>query len=831
MQVRRLALWAVLFVLLAFTIYGIVHQRLFAQFIWSHIGLERFLIFTGAYALVFAIFFLSKPGLFPIVTVTAAIAFTIAATGPIPLLAVALILFSSLVLGEWILPDTLLATLLGLCIYMFALSITALAPVNYSVVYLIALTAPLLARPRAAAARLARIPSLWKPLRLTRSEQLASGALIFVLLLHWLAALAPEVGPDALAVHLVVPSSVALHHQWPFDVRQHLWSVMPMGADWCFTLAYLLGGETAARLLNLTFLFAIAALLYSTMRKWLPPAPSLILTALFAATPLVQLTTGSLFVENLWALLILGALVSLDRYRELARPAYLYLTFALLGAAAATKPGALSFLVPFAMLAIGKPSATSLRRAALALACFLIFAAPPYLTAFAKTGNPVFPYLARYFASPYNDLALAFQGAPPGPHLALGTFYDLTFRTSLYREVQDGAIGFQYFLLLPLAILLLRRKTPYLAIAGAVTALLAAVITLASDPGVRYLYPILPLATIFIASAFAVLRTGYARLYPFAISLVIALLGLNLYFLPSSSFLFKDFAPNPLSSRARSDYITAHAPERHLIAHLNQAHPGQPVAFLETNAIAELRAPSVTATWHNVEFYDAILSATTPADCLRIVEDHGAHLIVGPVPGSAALITTTPIEAFLRHCTATEMRSGNFYAGRVQDTCPSPSDQPGPVLPPGDYDDFDERVQYTGLWFRGQFAGASNGTLTYSKSPGASMLFRFTGAEVRYVYTKAFNRGIAEISLDGARQATLDLYSPTIQWKATLPIRAAGLGPHTLEIRVTGRRNPAATDAHVDVDALIVTEPANESAQPPTLTDPVRPHIDRIPRR
>jgi hypothetical protein len=158
----------------------------------------------------------------------------------------------------------------------------------------------------------------------------------------------------------------------------------------------------------------------------------------------------------------------------------------------------------------------------------------------------------------------------------------------------------------------------------------------------------------------------------------------------------------------------------------------------------------------------------------------------------------------LEHCTTPELRAGNFYAARVNDTCLSTDTQPGPLLSAGEYDDFDGRVQYTGLWFRGKFPDASGGTLTYSNSPGASVICRFTGEEVRYVYTKAFNRGIAEINVDGTLQATLDLYSPAIEWKASFPIRAAEPGLHTLEIRVTGRKNPAATDSDVDVDALVV---------------------------
>ena len=40
------------------------------------------------------------------------------------------------------------------------------------------------------------------------------------------------------------------------------WSVMPMGADWCYTVVYMLGGEFAARLLNFAMLLLVEALLY-----------------------------------------------------------------------------------------------------------------------------------------------------------------------------------------------------------------------------------------------------------------------------------------------------------------------------------------------------------------------------------------------------------------------------------------------------------------------------------------------------------------------------------------------------------------------------------------
>ena len=66
-----------------------------------------------------------------------------------------------------------------------------------------------------------------------------------------------------------------------------------------------------------------------------------------------------------------------------------------------------------------------------AIACFLVFAAPPYLTAYLKTGNPVYPFLNPATA----PIDVRFKHA-----LTLHTPYDLTFHTSQFMEGQDGVV-------------------------------------------------------------------------------------------------------------------------------------------------------------------------------------------------------------------------------------------------------------------------------------------------------------------------------------------------------------------------------------------------------
>ena len=174
----------------------------------------------------------------------------------------------------------------------------------------------------------------------------AMAALLFVLGAHFLMCLMPEVSADGIAIHLTVPMHVAAHHSWHFDVSQTSWAVMPMAAEWCFTTLYLLGGEYAAKLLPFVCL-AISCILIVHLCGWVATrSTSLLIAAVYAATPVVQLITGSMFTDMLWATFLLGAAVLLVHWTEWRDTAALPLAGILLGAAMATKLIALSFLAP-----------------------------------------------------------------------------------------------------------------------------------------------------------------------------------------------------------------------------------------------------------------------------------------------------------------------------------------------------------------------------------------------------------------------------------------------------------------------------------------------------
>jgi len=449
---------------------------------------------------------------------------------------------------------------------------------------------------------------------------------------------------------------------------------MPKGGDWCFTAAYLLGGEYAARLFNLFMLVAAAGLLFLVVRRWLSAGAAMLMTALFAATPLVQLVTGSLFVENLWAAVLLGSLVALERFRDNGRKRYLYLCVFLAGTGMAVKFGSLAFVAVMIPLVIWEVIRFRKRErrpvlftAAGLLALFLVAAAPPYVTAFWMTGNPLFPFQNAVFQSPYIDATTSIVDSRWHTPLGFSTLFDVTFASHRFMEGQDGSFGFHWLLLLPLSVLLLRRDWPYLGRTALAASLLFSILTFATTSYLRYLYPALPLFMIAIAAAFSRMRTLDGALYRTGLGLAVAAVLLNVYFLPSSGWYHKDFYLNTLfrPEEARH-YIRASAPERELVEYLNLRYPHEPVCFLQTNKIAGLLGMAVTNTWHTDSFAHRIRSLKTYEEFAQLFRDFGIRSFIMPADESGAAINPPELHSFLSAHAEREFRAGGFQAVRLK---------------------------------------------------------------------------------------------------------------------------------------------------------------------
>ena len=214
--------------------YGLVHERLFFQNLWTAEGAARFLGYTAVFwAIAGLILWLRPAWLAPAAGALVLLYSTWWCArffDPLAPLAVVYFLGSAFFLGRRLArgADRAIALLIGLAIWIFLISIAVHFPVNHKLIYVIALGIPYgFARRQDFELR-----PVWPR---------AAAIPLYVVLAHWLVALKPEVSSDGLAIHLAIPTMVARHASFAFDFQQYTWALMPAGGDWAFTAAYLLG--------------------------------------------------------------------------------------------------------------------------------------------------------------------------------------------------------------------------------------------------------------------------------------------------------------------------------------------------------------------------------------------------------------------------------------------------------------------------------------------------------------------------------------------------------------------------------------------------------------
>lgn len=122
----------------------------------------------------------------------------------------------------------------------------------------------------------------------------------------------------------------------------------------------------------------------------------------------------------------------------------------------------------------------------------------------------------------------------------------------------------------------------------------------------------------------------------------------------------------------------------------------------------------------------------------------------------------------------------------------------------GDHDNSSNSVKYIGAWTHGTgWVGPTSGTVSWSNTADDATVFTFVGDGITYRYTKASNRGIAKVTIDGNFRQTIDLYSGTTAWQQTTRWDLS-FGTHTIHIAVTGDKNGASSGTYIDVDQFEV---------------------------
>ncbi|MGB8644471.1 MAG: hypothetical protein WCF84_04490 [Anaerolineae bacterium] len=111
-------------------------------------------------------------------------------------------------------------------------------------------------------------------------------------------------------------------------------------------------------------------------------------------------------------------------------------------------------------------------------------------------------------------------------------------------------------------------------------------------------------------------------------------------------------------------------------------------------------------------------------------------------------------------------------------------------------------IQYDG-WKGVQNANANGGSYRTSNTTANKVVFKFTGASIRWVTMTGPDQGKATVTI-GATTYTVDLYSATQQWNVNKTYSGLTSGAHTITIKVSGTKNAASTGTNVAVDAFVV---------------------------
>ena len=133
------------------------------------------------------------------------------------------------------------------------------------------------------------------------------------------------------------------------------------------------------------------------------------------------------------------------------------------------------------------------------------------------------------------------------------------------------------------------------------------------------------------------------------------------------------------------------------------------------------------------------------------------------------------------------------------------------------YDDTDPALQYSGSWShvanQSYTGGDYQNTESFSNQAGDSLTVPFNGTAVRWIGPRTSNHGLADVYIDGTKQATVDASGSENQ---AVLFAKSGLadGPHTLKIVVDGTHSSGSTDNYVSVDAIDV--PTGSAAANPT---------------
>ena len=133
----------------------------------------------------------------------------------------------------------------------------------------------------------------------------------------------------------------------------------------------------------------------------------------------------------------------------------------------------------------------------------------------------------------------------------------------------------------------------------------------------------------------------------------------------------------------------------------------------------------------------------------------------------------------------------------------------------------DYRIAKRGAWTTYSASALSGGSHIFTNTTGNEYAIAFEGTRVDLVTMTGPKFGIASVSVDGGAPIDVDFYSAgTLTQQLVYASGELPAGTHVVRVTCTGRRNAAATDAYVGLDAALVAGAVRQATMRYEETDP-----------
>jgi hypothetical protein len=333
-------------------------------------------------------------------------------------------------------------------------------------------------------------PQSWLT-RTIRFLLLAAAALYTIL--YFFNAWAPEISPDGASYHLPMIARYLRVHGFE-AVPTDIYSTLSEGIELIFLPAFAIGGGSAAALVHLSFLVALALMIRAYGRRVGHALAGEAAAVLVYLSPVAGIDGTSAYVDAGVAALVFSVFYWTELWDADRRNALLVCVGMLGGYCYAAKYTAATiavYAVGFVLWRTRKWKA-----AALVIACAALMAVPWMLKDWIYVHNPIAPFGNRFFRNPYIHVEFERYWTD-----FLRT-YGVSDRRKLLRDVfLDGQVTGTplgaIFLLLPLGLLALRKKTGrHILIAGAIV-----LSTYFANISTRFLLPSLPFFSLALTIA------------------------------------------------------------------------------------------------------------------------------------------------------------------------------------------------------------------------------------------------------------------------------------------------------------------------------------------